>query len=104
MFRFISRTLLKGLAVALPIVAAVYIILLLVVNTEKGVKYVQWGYQLGGFCFVVPRDAVRPVDMSVEDGLRWALTAGVSAPAKAKKKEEPGTDTRAGTNTHQTSS
>ncbi len=40
-----------------------------------------WSTQIGGTCFIVPRSAVRPVDMTVEEGLRWALTAGVSAPA-----------------------
>jgi uncharacterized membrane protein len=44
------------------------------------VVYVQWSSQIGGYCFVVPREAVRPVDMTVEQGMRWALTAGISAP------------------------
>jgi uncharacterized membrane protein len=44
------------------------------------VVYVQWSSQIGGYCFVVPRDAVQPIDMTVEQGMRWALTAGISAP------------------------
>lgn len=44
------------------------------------VVYVQWSSQIGGYCFVVPRDAVRPIDMTVEPGMRWALIAGVSVP------------------------
>ncbi len=44
------------------------------------VVYVQWSSQVGGYCFVVPRDAVRPVDMTVEQGMRWSLTAGISGP------------------------
>jgi len=39
-----------------------------------------WSTQIGGTCFIVPRSATRAVDMSVEEGLRWALTAGISAP------------------------
>jgi uncharacterized membrane protein len=46
------------------------------------VVYVQWSSQIGGYCFLVPRSAVRPVDMTVEEGMRWALTAGISAPAR----------------------
>lgn len=42
------------------------------------VVYVQWGYQIGGYCLIVPKSAIRPIDMSVEEGMRWALTAGVS--------------------------
>lgn len=44
------------------------------------IVYVQWSSQIGGYCFVVPRSAVRPVNVSVEEGMRWALTAGISAP------------------------
>ncbi len=39
-----------------------------------------WSTQIGGTCFIVPRSATRVVDMTVEEGLRWALTGGVSAP------------------------
>ena len=48
------------------------------------VVFVQWSSQIGGYCFVVPRDSVRPVDMTVEEGLRWALTAGISAPVRSQ--------------------
>ncbi len=46
-----------------------------------------WSTQIGGTCFIVPRSAVRPVSMSVEEGLRWALTGGVSAP-RSKSNDE----------------
>lgn len=49
-------------------------------SEDRIVVYVQWSSQVGGYCFVVPRDSVRPVDMTVEEGMRWALTAGISAP------------------------
>ena len=42
------------------------------------VVYFQMSYQIGGYCCVVPQDLVRPVDMNVEQGLQWVLTAGVS--------------------------
>lgn len=48
------------------------------------VAFVQWSSQIGGYCFIVPRDSVRPVDMTVEEGMRWALTAGISAPVHSK--------------------
>ncbi|MCF6149604.1 MAG: DUF502 domain-containing protein [Candidatus Kuenenia sp.] len=44
------------------------------------VVYVQWSSQVGGYCFIVPRDHVRPVNITVEEGMRWAITAGLSAP------------------------
>lgn len=39
--------------------------------------YVPMSYQLGGFVLVVEPDRVRKLDISVENGLRLALTAGV---------------------------
>lgn len=56
---------------------------------DNVVVFVQWSMQMGGFCFVVPRDSIREVDMTVEDGMRFALTAGLSAPAADKKKSDP---------------
>jgi uncharacterized membrane protein len=50
-------------------------------RNDSVVVYVQWSSQIGGYCFVVPRSAVRPVAMTVEEGMRWALTAGISAPS-----------------------
>jgi uncharacterized membrane protein len=48
--------------------------------------YLQMSYQIGGYCFVVPRDAVRPVDMSVQQAIRWVLMAGLTGgQAKATK-------------------
>lgn len=45
------------------------------------VVYVQWSSQIGGYCFIVPKSSIREVDMSVEDGMRWSLTAGLSGPS-----------------------
>lgn len=61
-------------------------------KADHVVVYVQWSSQVGGYCFIVPRDAVRPVDMTIEEGMRWALTAGISGP---KNKGEKGQGTKA---------
>jgi uncharacterized membrane protein len=39
--------------------------------------FVPMSYQLGGFVLVVPRTKMHRVDLSVQDGLRLVLTAGV---------------------------
>lgn len=49
------------------------------------VVYVQWSSQIGGYCFIVPEDSVREVDMTVEDGMRWSLTAGLSGPEEKSR-------------------
>lgn len=52
------------------------------IKDEHVVVFVQWSTQIGGYCFIVPKDSVRPVDMTIEEGLRFALTAGISGPAR----------------------
>lgn len=39
--------------------------------------YLPMSYQLGGYTLILPRDQVEPVDMSIEDCLRFVLTAGI---------------------------
>lgn len=41
--------------------------------------YIPMSYQIGGFTVLVPRSRIKPTNMSVEDALRFAMTAGVSA-------------------------
>lgn len=44
------------------------------------VVYVQLASQIGGLTLLVPEEACRPLDLSTEEALRFAITAGVSAP------------------------
>lgn len=48
------------------------------VGADKVAVYLPMSYQLGGFTIVVPRQRVRVVSMSVEDALRFCVTAGVA--------------------------
>jgi uncharacterized membrane protein len=36
-------------------------------------------YQIGGFTVFMPRSKVMPIDMTVEDAVRFTLTAGMSS-------------------------
>lgn len=40
--------------------------------------YLPMSYNLGGYAVLMPRSAVRPLDMSLEEAMRFALTAGVT--------------------------
>ncbi len=40
--------------------------------------YLPLSYMIGGYAVLVPRSAVRPVDMSMEEAMRFTLTAGVT--------------------------
>lgn len=53
------------------------------IGDGKVAVYLPMSYQLGGFTVIVPRANVRDVSMSVEEALRFCVTAGVS------KTEEP---------------
>jgi len=46
--------------------------------------YLPMSYQIGGYAVLVPRSAVRPLNMSVEDAMRFILTAGVTGEHSAR--------------------
>ncbi|HEX5514069.1 MAG TPA: DUF502 domain-containing protein [Gammaproteobacteria bacterium] len=50
--------------------------------------YTPLSYQIGGYTLLVPRSSVTPIDMSVEQAMRFALTAGVSSGAGRGATEE----------------
>ncbi len=55
-------------------------------GTEGEVSvYLPMSYQIGGFTVVVPRSAVTPIDMSAEDAMRLAMTAGMSTEKQAAR-------------------
>jgi uncharacterized membrane protein len=41
--------------------------------------YFPMSYQIGGYTVMVPRSAVKPVDMTMEEATRFAITAGMSS-------------------------
>jgi len=45
--------------------------------------YLPFSYQIGGYTLLVPRTAVTRVDMSLEDAMRFTLTAGLSSKVHA---------------------
>ena len=40
--------------------------------------YIPLSYMIGGYAVLMPRSAVRPLDMSMEEAMRFTLTAGVT--------------------------
>jgi len=48
--------------------------------------YFPMSYQIGGYTFMLPREQVQPLDMSLEDAMRYTLTAGMSV--KREKKDD----------------
>lgn len=52
---------------------------------DRVAVFIPFSYQIGGFTASVPRSQVKPVDLSVEEGMRFVVTAGI---AVNKPKEE----------------
>ena len=48
------------------------------IGTDKLAVYLPMSYQLGGFTVIVPAENVRELDMTIEEALRFCVTAGVS--------------------------
>lgn len=46
--------------------------------------YIPMSYGIGGFAVIVPRSATKPLKMSMEDAMRFTLTAGVTGAQKIK--------------------
>ena len=47
--------------------------------------YLPMSYQIGGYTLLLPREYLTPVDMSMEDAMRFVITAGVSRHDDAAK-------------------
>ncbi len=46
--------------------------------------YFPMSYAFGGYTLYLPRDRVKPLDISVEDAMRLAITAGLTAGSRSK--------------------
>jgi len=55
---------------------------------EEVAVYVPFSYQIGGYTFLVDRSKIRPLDMTVDQAMRFAITAGVLKETKPKKKKD----------------
>lgn len=49
--------------------------------------YIPMSYGIGGFAVLVPRKATKPLNMSMEDAMRFSLTAGVTGIPKTESVE-----------------
>ncbi len=55
--------------------------------------YLPWSYQIGGFTVYLPRTEVEPLAMGVDEGMRFAFTAGVSRASGPAAGGEPASRT-----------
>lgn len=58
-------------------------------ENEDVVVFLPMSYQIGGFAIVVKKKDVQPINMSVEDAMRFLITAGAAAKEVAPQKKHP---------------
>lgn len=51
-------------------------------NTDQIAVFVPMSYQIGGYTILVPKASVSKLSMTVEEGMRFAVTAGVLSQSK----------------------
>lgn len=47
-------------------------------DEESILVYIPMSYMIGGYAVLMPKSAVRPLDMNMEEAMRFTLTAGVT--------------------------
>ena len=50
---------------------------------DKVLVYLPMSYMIGGFTVFIPREHVRPIKMSMEEAMRFVLTAGITGKDRA---------------------
>lgn len=58
-----------------------------IASDKEVAVYVPFSYQIGGYTFIVPRSKLEEIDMSVEEAMRFAITAGIVKRYDKKHKE-----------------
>lgn len=55
---------------------------------EPVLVYLQMSYQAGGYSIFIPKGHIKPIDMSIEEAMRFVMTAGMSTTNDKDKDEE----------------
>jgi uncharacterized membrane protein len=57
--------------------------------------YIPLSYAMGGFTTLVPRSAIRHIDMNMEEAMRFAITAGMAIKPASEQPPAPADDVHA---------
>lgn len=52
--------------------------------SDSVLVYLPMSYMIGGYAVLVPRSAIEPLDMSMEEAMRFVLTAGITGERSAR--------------------
>ncbi len=61
-------------------------------DSDSVLVYLPMSYMIGGYALLVPRSAIRPLDMSMDDAMRFILTAGVTGASQTVAAQQPQPD------------
>lgn len=59
------------------------------IGSDHVAVYMPMSYQIGGFTAMIPRDHLKKLDWSVEEAMRYVLTAGIQKKSGAKPQSAP---------------
>jgi len=54
-------------------------------DEDSVLVYLPLSYMIGGYAVLMPRSAIRPLEMSMEEAMRFTLTAGVTGSARPRR-------------------
>lgn len=58
-------------------------------DDDRITVFIPFSYQIGGFTTTVLRSKVKPIEMSVEQGMRFIVTAGMVSTKNGKSEQKP---------------
>ena len=58
-------------------------------GSDQVLVYLPMSYMIGGYALFVPRAAIEPIDMAMDDAMRFVLTAGVTGAGAAPEEQRP---------------
>ena len=53
-------------------------------GNDSALVYIPLSYMIGGYAVLIPRSALRPLKMSMDEAMRFTLTAGVTGTYREK--------------------
>ena len=63
------------------------------VGDDRVSVYFPMSYQIGGYTMLVPKETIEKVDMTIEEAMRFAMTAGVSVQERSPAARAAGAET-----------
>ncbi|MCP4334409.1 MAG: DUF502 domain-containing protein [Gammaproteobacteria bacterium] len=55
-------------------------------NSDSVLVYIPMSYMIGGFTLLIPKQDIKPCQMSMDEAMRFALTAGITGKSDGTKK------------------